>query len=320
MRDLALPPWATPRRIALTVWGAALAASVALVGFPIDRPRIALWALAGVAALNVGRGWRVVVRETLLWLPFIAALLIYDRTRGVADGLGFPVRIQEPLDAEIALFNGVLPSSWLQERLYDPAAPGPLDVAVALVYFSHFVAIWGALLLLYERSRPRWGALMRRTLLLSYLGLLTYIVYPAAPPWLAAKLGLTPEPVARIATRGFEAIGLDRAAGLIEQGQAQVNRVAAIPSLHAAFALLVSVALWPLARRWWQRALLAAYPLAMGFTLVYGGEHYVIDLLLGWAYVGAVLVLVGLGERWWRARRARGAVEGQPTPTSAPTG
>jgi len=304
MRASVLPPWATPRRIALSVWAMALLASIALVGFPVDRPRIALWALAGVAALNAGRGWRVAGRETLLWLPFIAALLVYDLTRGLADGLGFPVRIQEPLDAELALFGGVLPSSWLQERLYDPAAASLLDVAVAFVYFTHFVAIWGALLLLYARSRPQWATLMRRAVLLSYLGLLTYIVYPAAPPWLAGKLGLTPEPVARIATSGFYAIGLDRAGTLIEQGQAQVNRVAAIPSLHAAFALLVAVALWPLARRWWQRALLAAYPLAMGFALVYGGEHYVIDLLLGWAYVGVVLVLVGLGERWWRARRA----------------
>jgi membrane-associated phospholipid phosphatase len=96
--------------------------------------------------------------------------------------------------------------------------------------------------------------------------------------------------------------------------------VAAIPSLHAAFALLVSVALWPLARRWWQRALLAAYPLAMGFALVYGGEHYVIDLLLGWAYVGLVLVLVGLGERWWRARRLRRAPQEQPAPAVTATG
>jgi membrane-associated phospholipid phosphatase len=41
----------------------------------------------------------------------------------------------------------------------------------------------------------------------------------------------------------------------------------------------------------------------MAATLVYTGEHYVIDVLAGWAYVGAVFVGVGLAERWWRERR-----------------
>ena len=43
------------------------------------------------------------------------------------------------------------------------------------------------------------------------------------------------------------------------------------------------VALWPLARSRWLRVPLVLFPLAMAFTLVYGGEHYVIDILAGWA-------------------------------------
>ena len=46
-----------------------------------------------------------------------------------------------------------------------------------------------------------------------------------------------------------------------------------MPSLHAALALLVALTVWP--RRWWARALVAAYPLAMAFAIVYTGEHYV---------------------------------------------
>ena len=34
----------------------------------------------------------------------------------------------------------------------------------------------------------------------------------------------------------------------------------------------------------WARPLLALYPLAMAFALVYTAEHYVFDILLGWAY------------------------------------
>jgi membrane-associated phospholipid phosphatase len=49
---------------------------------------------------------------------------------------------------------------------------------------------------------------------------------------------------------------------------------------------------------------LLAYPLAMTFTLVYTGEHYVADVLVGWLYVALTFIVVGLGERWWERRRA----------------
>jgi membrane-associated phospholipid phosphatase len=50
---------------------------------------------------------------------------------------------------------------------------------------------------------------------------------------------------------------------------------------------------------------LLAYPLAMTFTLVYTGEHYVIDVLVGWLYVGLTFLVVGRAERWWAGRHAR---------------
>ena len=75
-----------------------------------------------------------------------------------------------------------------------------------------------------------------------------------------------------------------------------------MPSLHTAFAFMAVVFFLPMVRRrWWP--LLLAYPLSMTFTLVYTAEHWVIDVLVGWAYVGLVFILVGLGERWWRSRR-----------------
>ena len=47
-----------------------------------------------------------------------------------------------------------------------------------------------------------------------------------------------------------------------------------MPSLHTAYATLAAGFFW-FGKRWWQKALLACYPLAMGFALLYGGEHYV---------------------------------------------
>ena len=65
-----------------------------------------------------------------------------------------------------------------------------------------------------------------------------------------------------------------------------------MPSLHAAYTLLITLSLWQVARR--ARPLLALYPLAMAFALVYTAEHYLFDILLGWAYTLVAVWIVGL--------------------------
>jgi membrane-associated phospholipid phosphatase len=62
--------------------------------------------------------------------------------------------------------------------------------------------------------------------------------------------------------------------------------------LHAAYTLLFTLFLWRLAPRL-ARPLLALYPLAMAFALVYTAEHYVVDILLGWTYTLIAVWVVG---------------------------
>jgi membrane-associated phospholipid phosphatase len=189
-------------------------------------------------------------------------------------------------------------------------------VLVSWVYFSHFVTALTVAVVLWLTSRPRWAAFMRRWVFLSMAGLITYFLYPAAPPWWAAQYGLLPD-VVRISTRGWRAMGMHGAGNLLNVGQVAANPVAAMPSLHTAFALfVVAFFLNRVRKRWWP--LLLAYPLAMTFTLVYAGEHYVLDVLVGWAYVGLTFLVVGLGERWWAARRAAPAPAPEPATAPAP--
>ena len=98
--------------------------------------------------------------------------------------------------------------------------------------------------------------------------------------------------------RGLSLVGLNVAERLITKGQASVNLVAAVPSLHAAYAALVAATLWPTARRV-TRGLLVAYVLGMAFALVVSGEHYVIDALLGWGYVAGATVGWDRLQPWW---------------------
>jgi membrane-associated phospholipid phosphatase len=105
--------------------------------------------------------------------------------------------------------------------------------------------------------------------------------------------------VERIVGRGWGNLNLHSATALIDQGQASVNLVAAIPSLHAGLTLAVAAFLWRRVSRKW-RPLLVLYVLVMAFTLVYTAEHYVVDILLGWVLAAMVLLVVRRFESWRR--------------------
>ena len=164
------------------------------------------------------------------------------------------------------------------------------------VYLTHF---FGTLLLaagLWLAGSRLFRPYVATVLLLAAAGFATYALFPAAPPWLASDEGAL-EPTDRIVRFVSDAAPFDFFGAVWEHGARYANDVAAVPSLHAAYALLITIFLWPLASRWW-RIPLAAYPVAMAFALVYTAEHYVIDVLLGWAYaVAAALAVMTVARR-----------------------
>jgi hypothetical protein len=257
-----------------------------VVGLPTDRVVLLGWILAGLVLHAVTDSWRRLGRLLADWLPLAALLLAYDASRGIADGLGMPVHVTEPAAVDRWLTGGVLPTVWLQEHWQADW----WSAVASLVYSSHFVVTPLLLGVLWIRDRARWVRYSRLVVVLSAAGLLTYVLYPAAPPWLAAREGLV-EPIERMSGAGWEVLGLPRAGALLVHSQGQVNQVAAVPSLHTAFAFLACLVLLPVARRWWQRAALAGYGLSMPLVLVWSGEHYVIDTVLGAGYALAVVLL-----------------------------
>src|SRR5581483_11815656 len=158
---------------------------------------------------------------------------------------------------------------------------------------------------LWVRARARFQWYARRFCLLSAMGFVTYVLFPAAPPWLAAQDGYLSSTVGRVGGRGFSLLHLDVVRNAIEDGSKLTNFVAAVPSLHAGFATLVVITLWRSVPRW-VRPILALYPALMGLTLVATGEHYVIDILLGVAYAFAACAIWNVVERWWTPRRGEG--------------
>lgn len=276
-----------------------LAYIIVVYGVPTGRLALAIIIMSGLALTSIGRSWRATAQVIIDWLPFTAVLMLYDQTRGIADGLGLGLHEQDVLDAEKWLFGGIEPPLWLQQQLYDPAHVHWYDALITLVYVSHFLATPVLAAVLWLRDRTLWLRYISRVVVLALAGLVTYCVFPEAPPWMAARDGLS-APVARLSARGWiwlHAGNLDTVLGRAQSEGA--NPVAAMPSLHLAFAVLVALTIGTRLRSRW-RWLLALYPAAMGFTLVYTGEHYVLDLIVGAAYA----ITVHLALNHWDRRRA----------------
>jgi len=288
----------------MLIWAVVFVVGTYFIGVPTSDPLIAFgWLWLATIAWRSELPWRAHLRFLRDWLPIALLLVIYNVSRGYADDL-FEPHVLPMIHADEALFGGHVPTVWLQQHLYHPGQVQWWEVVVSLVYVSHFLTVPTVAVILWLRSRPQWARYMRRWFTLSVAGLVTYFLYPAAPPWWASLYHYLPDPVARISTAGWNAIGLHSAGNSLNALQVEAsNPVAAMPSLHTAYAMMAVAFFLPVVRkRWWP--VLLAYPLAMTFTLVYSGEHYVIDVLVGWVYVAATFFFVGLAERWWTKRRS----------------
>jgi membrane-associated phospholipid phosphatase len=261
-------------------------------GVPAARDRLLLWIVLGLLALsttNLGGWLRGVVLE---WLPFAVVLWAYDLLRGHADGLLFAAYFRPQIDADRLLFAGAVPTVWLQDHLWHGSSQLRwYDYAAWAVYISYFLATYLVAGLLWFCARERFRRYVATVSLLAAMGFATFALFPAAPPWLASREGeleWTTRSVGPISAHvPFVSLSFE---GLFERGSEYANPVAAVPSLHAAYTLLIALVLWRLARR--AGPFLAAYPVAMAFALVYTAEHYVVDVLLGWAYALVALWVV----------------------------
>jgi len=271
-------------------------------GIPLEREQVLAWVLGLVIVVSIaqGHGPITLARAVRDWLILAVLFLAYDYSRGAADWFGMPLQVELPIVIDRAMFPGDIPTVELQERLGPFEGRRWWEAVVAVTYLTHFVVPYLITAVLWVRDRADWRAWLARFATTTAIGLAGYILVPTMPPWLASREGHL-GPIDRMSTRGWRIIDLDIAERLLDKGQASVNLVAAFPSLHAAFPALVAAYFWarsgPLGR-----ILLVAYPLLMAFTLVISGEHYMVDVLAGWAVVAVTMAL-------WRRLDRRPAVQ-----------
>lgn len=284
------------RRALLAVYAVAYVVWFWRYGLIIDRISVLISVAALIVIAHIGRplrSWgRMVVDLTL----YVATWIAYDETRGAADRIGMPLQVESVRNIDRALFLGADPTVWLQAKFYSQAQVRWYDVLASVVYYSHFVVPIAVIVTLWILNRGEWVRFMKRFASVLAVACLGFILLPTAPPWMAGggdrKIRLDALPkLRRPAGRGWSHLGFEGFVHAWETGRDWANPVAAMPSLHAAYSLLITVFFWNRMHR--GRAdrlvyLLALYPVTMGVALVYLAEHYVIDVLAGWAVVAGV--------------------------------
>jgi membrane-associated phospholipid phosphatase len=233
-----------------------------------------------------------------MWAFTLVHELPYDNPQRLRRRL----RIRYPILIDRAIGFGELPNARLQRAFARPARVTALDRFLAMVHWAWFGEPHLALAWILVRHGDRFPRAARQLGATFDLGCAFYFAIPTAPPWWAAEHGY----IARELERG----GASAQASpprlrrlMVEVGEKTWGRAwpalyeslggnpwAAMPSLHFATSVLAAILLaetGPIAgAAGW------GYALALGFALVYLGEHYLIDLAAG----AALVALVRLGE------------------------
>jgi membrane-associated phospholipid phosphatase len=235
------------------------------------------------------RGWKDLGVQLVIWFAFYFSYLgvrsFADRNPAQAFMNGFRV-----IDLEERLTHHLVEQT--AQRIADSSHL--LLTAAAWTYWnSEFTAIGLALLWVYLRRHERFARFRNTILLANVLGLIGYVVVPTAPPWMFPGEGFVD--------------GVNHSSGLVH---ALANPYAAMPSLHAADALIVGVMLSAACRSRLAKGLWALWPAWVWFCVMATANHFLLDVV-----AGIVVALLALGIVAWTPRLIR---RGQGSPDTEP--
>ncbi len=229
------------------------------------------------------RGWGHFGLQVGLWFGFYIS---YLAVRSEVD--------QKPA---VALTNGVKVIKFEQRHihhLFELTAQRIVDsshfllTAAAWTYWnSEFTVIGLTLLWVYLRRHERFARFRNAILLANLIGLVGYFLMPTAPPWMLPHWGFVG--------------GVNHTSELVHTFG---NQYAAMPSLHAADALIVGYCLALSCRRLWAKVLWAMWPLWVWFCVIATANHYVLDVLAGITVAVFALLVTG---GWRRILRSGGS-------------
>jgi len=152
---------------------------------------------------------------------------------------------------------------------------------------AHFVVTLGLLGWLWWRRADLYRPLRNALVLVNVLGFIVFWRYPVAPPRMLSSYGFT------------DVVASTHAFGSWHGGvlASHANELAAMPSLHMAWAAWCTLALWRLSRRRWLRGLAVLYPCLTALAVLATGNHFVLDILGGLAAFAVAVLAAGVPAR-----------------------
>lgn len=210
------------------------------------------------------------------WAPFLGVFLSYEAMDGIIGRFSTAVHVLEPAALELRLF-GAFPTLVLQQSFRSPF----LDYLAAFFYSLHFIAptVFGFVLWKYFPGNFRKYALA--IAIATYSALVTFLVYPVAPPWYGIN-------ATRILFQVDNSLGIPFYRTIFDFVQS--NPFAAFPSLHSTYPWLISLFALKIGKK---KALpILVFPVGVWFSAVYLGEHYVIDVIGGIIYATCAFLFV----------------------------
>ena len=226
------------------------------------------------------RGYADFALQLLIWFGF---LLAYQIVRGVADRN--PTTAFEngwrviDIEQRLTGLGELTLQGWTQSSHL-------LAELVSWTYWnSEFTVIGLALLWVYLRRNEAFTRFRNTILLANGLGLIGYVLLPTAPPRFYSSIGFE-DTLGQIG-------GLNHGSGLVELAS---NPYAAMPSLHAADALIVGIVLASVVRHWPFRVLWLLWPLWVWFSVMATGNHFWLDVFAG-VVLGTIALLIIYRQR-----------------------
>jgi membrane-associated phospholipid phosphatase len=259
-----------------------------------------------VIAHLAGR-FRAFVRD---WAVYLGAIVLFDSCRGLIYGFirqwDLPVYMGYAIDAERMLFGDPIPSIALQQALFADGRIAALERLLVAVHASHFIMFLGFGLLVWLVRAREFPRLKFAFVLVMFVGIAGYLLVPTVPPWMAAERFHVLSGITHMSSEIYN-VSLPRLTASFD-----LNQVAAMPSLHAAFPTLLALLGFRLFERW--GFLLLAYFGVVTFGIVYMGEHYIVDVVAGMA----LAVLAYLAAYHYRPLASRLDREGHASADPAP--
>jgi membrane-associated phospholipid phosphatase len=234
-------------------------------------------AVSAIGRRYLPRGWGDFGLQLVIWFGFLAA---YQVARGFADR-----------DPARAITNGLRVITWERTHMHHlveltfqnvAASSHVLEIAVSWTYWnSEFTVIGLTLLWVYLRRHEHFARFRNTILLANVIGLVGYVLAPTAPPRMFPDFGFAD-------TLGSIG-GLNHGSGLVELAS---NPYAAMPSLHAADALIVGVTLAYICKNRVAKIAWALWPAWVWFSVMATANHYWLDVVAGIAVAIVAIAIV----------------------------